>query len=288
MRCAGCGQTLTEGVSVCLQCGTPVPPGYAAKRAEVALLPELVPPSGDSWSDAFRAPPTSPYQQKYDEFSAPTTPPPPPIYAAPGATEYGVGMAGADPYHTGPYPRTLPDAQPSSRLKRARRILAVALVLAVALMSVGVFAYARAHAIGRNTSGPGGDLANQPGGVVCPVPKIDSKAATYLTHAQLTTGLVDMAKKDFRPIDVASVFRVGQTVYFTFTVANNDAATLTANWCWGAAGNTSMFPLPVSHSLGKEGYFDLRNLDQAAIGNGVLVVRWNDAIAYVGQFVVVK
>jgi len=276
---------LTEGVSVCLQCGTPIPPGYAAKRAEVALLPDPVPPSGDNWSEAFHAPPTSPYQQKYNEFSAPTTPPPPPIYAAHGATDYGVGLAGDDPYHTGPYPRAIPDVPAVPRFTRARQILTVALVLAVALVGLGVFAYARGHATGRPTSGPGGALAN---GVVCAIPSIDPTAARDLTRAQLTTGLVNIAKKDFRPIDVANTFHVGQTVYFAFTVASNDSAMLTANWCWGAAGNTSMFPLSVSHSLGKEGYFDLRNLDQAAIGNGVLVVRWNDAVAYVGPFIVVK
>lgn len=287
MHCAGCGQTLTEGVSVCLECGTPVPPGYAAKRAEVALLPDPVPPSGDTWSDAFRAPPTSPYQQKYNEFSAPTTPPPPPIYAGHGTTDYGVGLASDDPYHTGPYQRTVPETMALPRMKRARRFLAVALVLAVALLGVGAFAYARAHANGHSTSGPGGDLASQPG-VVCPIPSVDRSLANNLTHDQFTTGLVNAAKKDFRPIDVAYTFHVGQTVYFTFTVASNDSATLTANWCWGAAGNTSMFPINVDHSLGKDGYFSLRNLDAAAIGNGVLVVRWNDSVVFVGQFTVQK
>jgi hypothetical protein len=288
MRCAGCGQTLTEGVSVCLQCGTPVPPGYVAKRAEVALLPDPVPPSGDNWSDAFHAPPTSPYQQKYTEFSAPTTPPPPPIYAGHNSTDYGVGLAGNDPYHTGPYPRTAPDAPVAPRLKRARQILAVTLVLAVAFLGLGAFAYARAHGAIRTTSGPGGDLANQPS-AVCTIPSIDANAARNLTHTQFTTGLVNSAKKDYSPIDVANTFHVGQTVYFTFTVASNANATLTSVWCFGTAGNKPPpYQRSTNHSLGVQGYFSLGVLDDAAIGNGVLVVYWNDAIAFVGQFIVVK
>ncbi len=277
MRCNGCGQSLTEGVSVCLHCGTPVPPGYPAKRAEVALLPEPVPPSGDNWT-SFSAPPTSPYQ-KSDEYMVPSAPPPPPIYApGPGATNYAAGMTDNLPYqHTSPMPRTI---------THLRRLITIVVVCAVALLSLGVFAYV--HAMGRNGSTTGGDLNNQPGGgsALCTVPSIDQNAARNLMHPQLTSGLRDPAHKDFAPIDTANTFHVGQTVYFTFTIATNVSATLTAEWCWGQAGNTSDYPLSVSHNLGSQGYFNLRNLDKAAVGTGVLVVRWNDAIAYTSEFFV--
>jgi hypothetical protein len=279
MQCAGCGQSLTEGVSVCLRCGTPVPPGYPAKQVDVALLPDPVPPSGDNWSATFRAPPTSPYQH-YDEHE--TVPPPPPSFYTRDTPGYNSDFSGLSPYGLPLYQISKPTQMKSVR--RLNRWMAGALVALVCLLSLGIFAYA--HAMGTKGSSSGGAVNSQPAGVHCGIPIADETASRNLINPQLTTGLRDVTHKNFSPIDTVNTFKVGQTVYFTFTVGSNQNAAITAEWCWGQSGNTSQYNLSVNRSAGQQGYFDLRNLDSAAVGTGVLVVRWNDAVAYVKQFYV--
>jgi hypothetical protein len=270
MRCAGCGQALTEGVSVCLRCGTPVPPGYSAKRAQVAMLPDPVPPSGDNWT-SFSAPPTSPYQ-KSDELGAPVAPPPPPIYA-PGVPNYASGMTDNLFYQP-----TTPMAHGALHW---RRLVAIVVVCAVALLSLGIYAYV--HAMGRNGSTVSGGLNS-----MCAVPTIDRSAASNLEYPQLTNGLRDPAHNDFAPIDTANTFHTGQTIYLTFTVASNANAKLTAEWCLGQSNNTYEFTLDVNRKYGTQGYFKLETHkpDKVDVGNGVLVVWWNNAVAYTTEFVV--
>ncbi len=277
MQCAGCGQSLTEGVSVCLRCGTPVPPGYSAKRADVALLPDPVPPSGDNWSETFRAPPTSPYQH-FDDHAL-SAPPPPSLYTH-DTPSYNSDFSGMLPYGLPPYQISQPTKKHGGR--RLSRWVAGVVVALVCLMSLGIFAYA--HAMGNNKSTSGGGLNSQTAG--CGVPTVDPTAAHNLLNPQLTTGLKDIKHKNFAPIDSTNTFKVNQTIYFTFTVISNQRATLTAEWCLGTASNTYEYSLPVKNSAGVQGYFDLQLQDPTAIGHGVLVVRWNNAVAYTDQFTV--
>ncbi len=261
MRCAGCGQALTEGNAVCFQCGTPVTPGSQAKTVEVALLPEPVPPSGgDNWAPSYGTP-ASPY--------APTNilnPPPPP-------TSTASFYANLPPY---PNTKTLP-----KRPTPARPFILVGIVAVVALLvSFGLIS--RVHANPRATTGGGlsGVNSSLPVSARCVLPALDQSAAKNVLNPQLTSGLQDVARKDFRPVNNTVLFTVGQTIYLTFTVASNAAANLSADWCWGGAGTTSHYQLAVNQSQAVNGYFNLRNLDSAAVGTGVVVLRWNDAVVY--------
>ncbi|MBA3825449.1 MAG: hypothetical protein H0X24_16315 [Ktedonobacterales bacterium] len=261
MRCAGCGRTLTEGNAVCLHCGTPVTPGSQAKTVEVALLPEPVPLSGgENWAPSYGTP-ASPYGA-----TNVLTPPPPPTSAS--------SLFDNLP----PYPNS--KVLPQRRMPMRAMLLAGLVALIALAVSFGLIS--RVHANPHAASGGelSGSSSSLPVSARCVLPALDPAAAGNVMNPQLTSGLRDVAHKDFRPVNNTVLFNVGQTIYVTFTVASNAAANLTADWCWGAAGNTSHYQLAVNHSQNVNGYFNLRNLDAAAVGTGVMVLRWNDAVIY--------
>lgn len=262
MRCAGCGKTLTEGNAVCFHCGTPVTPGSQAKTVEVALLPEPVPLSGgENWAPSYGTP-ASPYGATNILM-----PPPPPTSAS--------SLFDNLP----PYPNT--KVLPRRRVPVRAMVLAGLVAVIALAVSFGFFisyAHAQPHASsGGELSGAG---SSSPVNARCVLPALDPAQASNLLHPQLTDGLQDITHKDFRPVNNTVLFTVGQTIYLTFTVASNAAANLSADWCWGGAGTISHFQLAVNQSQGVNGYFNLRNLDAAAIGTGVVVLRWNNAVVY--------
>ena len=265
MRCAGCGRTLTEGNSVCFHCGTPVTPGSQMPSVEIALLPEPVPLSGaDNWTPSYGTP-ASPY-----EATNILTPPPPP------------SSSSAFFDHLPPYPNT--KVLPQRRLPVRSLVMAGAVSLIALVVSFGLImhAHAKPHAFS------GGELSgasnSSPANAQCVLPALDHAAAKNVLNPQLTSGLQNVTLKDFRPINNTALFSIGQTIYVTFTVASNAAATLSADWCWGAAGNTSHYQLTVNQSQSINGYFNLRNLDAAAVGIGVVVLRWDNAVVYESFF----
>lgn len=278
MRCAGCGQGLTEnGASVCLNCGTPVPREYAmaaAPKHAAVLRPDPVLPSGDNWVQA--SVPTGPY----GGYAPQVVPPPPP--AAPfGAAPYS--------YETLPYPET-PKKKLSWRSPRVLGIIAVLLVV-VSTGTIALRAYASGALFAKHSATTtGGDLGGdqvQFTNPKCDLPTVDNTAAKNILSPTLTTGLSDITKKDYTPIDNVSIFHVGTTIYFTFTIATDDSANLKADWCWGPRGDKTHYQLSVSHNQGISGYFNLQNLDKTAKGAGVIVIHWNDAVAAVLPFSVI-
>lgn len=266
MTCAGCGQPLTEGVSVCLRCGTPLPRDLKPKAVEAALTPDPVLPSGDNWPSL--AAPTSPY----GEYSA-TEPPPPPLYTTSGAL-------GTPPYAT---------TEPVKHAPTRPMFLSIALVILLAAGGFGAFNYAHAAGwLGRFGNHSGGGVGAAPGtasAINCAVPAIDPVAKYNLTEVQLTTGLRDEAHKDYEPVNDVSYFHLGTSVYVTFRIASNAAADLNAQWCWGA-GNSAHYQLNLTHNRDVRGYFKLSNVDTNALGQGSIVIRWNGAVAVAIPFTV--
>jgi hypothetical protein len=262
MRCAGCGRTLTEGNAVCFHCGTPVTPGSQTKAVEVALLPEPTPPSGgDGWAPSYGTP-ISPYGTTNI-----ISPPPPPSSSS--------SLFDNLP----PYPNT--KVLPPRRLPMRSIVLAGTVVLIALVLTFGAIKLVQAKSPHAASGGELNGASNSsPVNARCVLPALDHAAASNLRNPQLTSGLFDASHKDFRPTNNTVLFNVGQTIYVTFTVASNAAANLSADWCWGAAGNTSHYQLAVNQSQNVNGYFNLRNLDTAAIGTGVMVLRWNDAVVY--------
>ena len=234
------------------------------------MLPEPVPPSGDNWPTATTyGAPISPYAT-YVPYAS-TNQVPPPLYDS--------SKLYAPP----------PTVKVSRRSQRSRFILASVMLL---VLSMGGFlAMKLVHANNHSTSISSGGLGTHPitgTNANCVLPDVDPTAAQNLTKAQLTSGLLNISQKKYEPIDSTTNFNVGQTIYFAFTINSNAVATLSADWCWGNAGDTSHFQLGANHNLGIPGYFRLYNLDALAVGTGVLIVRWNNAVAFASLFVVKK
>jgi hypothetical protein len=258
MRCSGCGQPLEAGTTVCLRCGTPVP----SDRVVAGLLPDEQ-RSDDSW--AIVAGPTSPY----GPYST-TEPPPPPLYSS--------GAVYAVPY---------PKPEPWSKRLRVP-IIAFVVLLALAAAGLGSYELVQAKIASRNTSSlTTGNLGTQMlAGTRCPLLVADAGAAANLEYVQLTSGLKDAARGDYEPIDRATNFVAGQTIYSTFTVATNNDATISAEWCWGKDGQTASYSLHVAKERNIGGYFALNNIGTQDVGQGVLTIRWNSQPAYVLIFTV--
>ena len=273
MQCAGCGHTLSEsGSSVCLRCGTPVPREYAmaaAPRQATVLRPDPVLPSGDNWQVSA---PTGPYSSG---SYRPAPPPPPTLYQS-------------ESYPNIPYPPT-----EKSRWRSTPKLVIIG--LAMLTLIAGAFGTYRAIAGGlwahKSPVTSQGDLGGSQTTAVnphCALPEVDRAASQNLQNAELAAQLRDISKKDYTPIEPATLFHVGTTIYFAFTIATNNSGKLTADWCWGARGEKTSFQLSVSNNKNIMGYFSLQNLDQTAIGNGVIVVRWDGSVASTKTFSVIK
>ena len=219
------------------------------------MLPEPVPPSGDNWPAPYGQP-ISPYAI-YQPYAGSNQVPPP---------HYDSSTLYAPP----------PSVKGARRRAWPMRFV-LATVVVVLVFAAGLVAMKLVYANNGPATTSGGDLGNHPitgTNPNCVLPDVDHTAAQNLTGAQLTSGLLDITHKKYEPIDNTTNFKVGQTVYFAFTVNSNAAATITADWCWGSAGDTSHYQLSVGRNMGIPGYFNLRNLSTTAVGTGVLAVRW--------------
>lgn len=246
-------------------------PGQQSKGIGVAILPEPVPPSGDNWPQPDDQPIGAPISP-YSNYHVPSgIQPPPPL------------LFDSSKLYVPP-----PVVKEMRRAQRLRVALASVIVLLLMMVGFGAFTYAHANNHAASTSG--GELGSSRPvtgtNASCVLPNVDHNAAKNFASAQMTSGLRDISHKNFVPVDNTTIFTVGQTVYFAFTVGTNAIATLSADWCWGSAGTTSHYQLSVDQNQGVQGYFNLHNLGAAAVGTGVLVVRWNDAVAYATLFAV--
>ncbi len=263
MRCSGCGQPLEADTTVCLRCGTPVPSDIVVPDAPSEDRPSVV-----GWPSlgAFTSP--------YGNYATAEAPPPPLYYS-------GGGTYGATAY-----------PMPLRRWERWRVNLAVGvfatLVLALGFSALG-YAYAHNLKSAPSTMTGTGQLGNTLlDGTNCQLPHANPTAAANLANAQLTSGLRDEADGNYEPIDNKSAFAVGQTVFNTFTVATDASANVVADWCWGKLGQTASFTLYVTHDRNVTGYFKLNDLSSEAVGEAVLVIRWNQVPAYVITFSVTQ
>ncbi len=253
MQCPGCGKPVTDGVSVCLKCGTPLPRDFARKGTLVAeLRPDPVPFSGDNWPAASA--PTSPYSNPYASFPSP----PPPTAPIPSEISYPVRVP---------------------RFRRWRVFLALFLVLAA--LGSGSFALLKVYAQTPtgNTTASGGGLGTLPVDIVhrtCAPEQVSDGSSNILQAVQMTSGLVDAGQQNYAPIDTSTTFAVGKTAYITFTVGSiAQNGTLSADWCLGSKSEYTRYASVVSVA-DKDvlGYFSVRNIDKTAVGASKVVLWW--------------
>jgi hypothetical protein len=111
----------------------------------------------------------------------------------------------------------------------------------------------------------------------CAAQPVDQGAARVITHAQMTTGLRDPGAQDYRPIDNASTFRVGQRAYITFMIATTHPGTAEVRFCTPAGTVPGMLAVPAGVS-GRYGQFSV-DLSPDEAGHAVATLLWNGTVA---------
>jgi hypothetical protein len=113
--------------------------------------------------------------------------------------------------------------------------------------------------------------------VACTVAMVDPLAASALSSAQLTTGVRDASKQDYRPIDSVTRFTAGQQAYITFKIATAEAGTASVSFCTPSGVVPGLLDIPAG-STERYAQFSTRFAPQDA-GAAVVTLTWNGAVA---------
>jgi hypothetical protein len=113
--------------------------------------------------------------------------------------------------------------------------------------------------------------------IVCTSATVDPIAAAALTNAQLTTGVRDASKQDYRPIDSVTRFTAGQQAFLTFKIATAQAGTANVSFCAPSGVVPGTLAIPAG-SQERYAQFSTRFLTQDA-GDAVVTLTWNGAVA---------
>jgi hypothetical protein len=114
--------------------------------------------------------------------------------------------------------------------------------------------------------------------VACTIAIVDPAAAAALSNAQLTTGVRDAAKQDYRPIDSVKRFTVGLPAYLTFKIATAQAGTAGVSFCTPSGALPGVLEIPAG-SQERYAQFLTRFAPQDAGSVGVVTLTWNGAVA---------
>jgi hypothetical protein len=274
MQCSGCGNPLHDGVSVCLNCGTPVPVHKDEMPLDTILVADLSMETvtggeDDAWPTL--APPTSPYGRY-----ASVQPPPPPLYLK--------GTSRDELYDTS-YQKTSPWFFRIRGTRASFTLITFFIVLIVSGVGTSVvFANIRSS----HNEQTGGSLDGSSISSKCARPLIDPVAMSKLGNVQTTSNVHDIDKRDFTPVDNQNTFVVGSTVMVTFSIMTDEPGTISPTWCVGTDGvQIDQKDLDVQgDSRGTGGYVKLANTSARDVGTGVLVLRWNGVVADVLTFTI--
>ena len=254
MRCPQCGAALVVGAPACGRCGAAVGPPLA-ESARVTQSPTGLP---------IQRYAPSPYGPPVDDDRPQTR----------------VTLAEVDDEARqafGYRPVELPPPPPSrhgrGRLAAICAVIALALILPALVVThafPGLFHLAGSpvalHSPTQTAAAPG-----------CFVSAVDPVAATHIAHPQLSTGVRDITKNDYRPVDAVTVFTSYQTIYLTFEIATNQPGAVDIVFC--APGTQALGQLAIpARSVGR--YAGLAMIPGSAnIGHASVTVRWDGAVA---------
>src|SRR5262245_11294629 len=250
MQCTRCGEPPIYGERRCWHCGALVDEERPSPRRMVAGLPvlpddppSLGPPGGRAdWgmvgsSDTDLALPRV-------ARSRPLAAPSPPAPAPPSWRGYRKGVALA--------------------------ALALCLVLGGAMLVTHREIVARAFRVPTTI----GATAPAPR---CPVPVVNTAAASALSQVRMATGVRDLAHHDYRPIDNVRHFRSEQEAFLTFAVATKHAGTVDVAFCTAGRRVTGSLAVP-ANAAGRYATFSLQ-LEDIDVGPAMAVLRWDGAVA---------
>ncbi|MGH2516118.1 MAG: hypothetical protein ACRDHP_10735, partial [Ktedonobacterales bacterium] len=179
-------------------------------------------------------------------------------------------------------PVELPPPLPNRRRGRGRVVLVYLVVLAALLLASVALAQSGAGAglrslLSRNAPTAPIVATQTSAAPACQVNTVNSTAAGLIAHPQLTTGVRDAAKKDYRPINAVTTFSTSQTVYLTFEIATSQAGAVDANFC--APGMRALGRLTIpAKSAGR--YAEFAMIPEAGnVGQATATISWNGAVA---------
>ncbi|HEX8037021.1 MAG TPA: zinc ribbon domain-containing protein [Ktedonobacterales bacterium] len=252
MRCAQCGADLVAGDRHCGRCGAPVPVAGEAEDDTIKLVKGV-----------------------------PVEPQAPSVYGPPIGQDTRMGVTEIMEVE-GPEKRILgyrpfvPPPPPRRRAGCLRVVVIAAVVLLVALVATDVVTHGNVHFLGFGARPTMTATATRTAGA-CAVQPAKAAAAQALVRAQLTSGLRDEAKKDYRPVDNISAVRVGQKVYLTFQIATNKAGTVGVEFCTKSGKVEGTLAVPAK-SNGRYAEFSAV-FTSADVGASVATLTWDGAVA---------
>lgn len=259
MRCAQCGADLVAGDRHCGRCGEPVP-------------------LGETGSDTVKL-----------VRGVPVGPQAPSVYGPPIGQETRMGVTELmeiEPpeKHILGYRPFVPPPPPPPRRAGCLRVVAIAaVVLLLALVATDIVAHGNLHFAGFGARPAATATATQPA-VTCVAQPTKAAASQTIAHVQLTSGLRDEAKKDYRPVDNISVVRVGQTVYLTFQIATSKAGTIGMEFCTKRGKLEGTLAVPAKSS-GRYAEFSAA-FTSADVGTSVATLTWDGAVAATKTFTI--
>lgn len=260
MRCAQCGADLVAGDRHCGRCGAPVPL------------------TGEAGSDTIKL-----------VRGVPVGPQSPSVYGPPIGQETRMGVTELmeiEPpeKHILGYRPFVPPPPPPPRRAGCLRVVAIAaVVLLLALVATDIVAHGNVLFAGFGARPAASATATQPANT-CVAQPAKAAASQALTHAQLTSGLRDVAKKDYRPVDNISTTRVGQAVYLTFQIATSKAGTVGVEFCTKGRKLEGTLAVPAK-SNGRYAEFSAV-FTNADVGASVATLTWDGAVAASKAFTV--
>lgn len=176
--------------------------------------------------------------------------------------------------------------QPPSQRRRSGclRIAAIAaVVLVLALLATDIVAHGNLQFFGLGAHPSATAISTRPA-VNCTAQATKPTASQALVHAQLTSGLRNVATKDYRPVDSVTTIRAGQRIYLTFQIATNKAGTVGAEFCTKSEKLPGTLAVP-ARSSGRYAEFEAVFTSED-VGTSVATLTWNGAVAATKTFTI--
>lgn len=270
MRCWQCGKPLREDEGICPWCGA-----TQEGSAQAATAPSRSGVPVEAYTPSRHGPPSA-----RDSDAPPSA----------GRTRPMEAEAQGIIRRLGYHPVILPPPahdRASRRWHFSRSALAVLALFAVLGLAAGVVAR------GGNVPIPGlAAMQQRPtvaatAALVCKPAPVAHTTAPMLGSLQLTTGLKNLAKQDYRPVDNVTRFTLGQTGYVTFRVLSSQAGTADMLVCMPGHRFTGH---PVQVPKGSAGLYVEYPLSfgSADVGQGMVTISWDGSVAANQEFTVVR
>jgi hypothetical protein len=153
--------------------------------------------------------------------------------------------------------------------------LAVVLVAGVVLALVLQYGWLGLSTHSRSSSPGAGRAAATAASQTCPrVNTYTLASPARLDQVEMTTGLRDSSRHDYRPVDAVTSFVPGERGYITFKIATNEAGTTSIHFCLPSRVIVGTLPVP-SDSQGRFGEFAI-DFTSDDVGHGHAILYWGN------------